>query len=632
MAGSGWWRPRWSGLLLFLLSCALYLPSVGNGFHYDDFHSIVLNPHIRTLSEAGGLFRDFQTFSTNPESAMFRPVLLLSYALNYAVAGAAPSGYHLVNAILHGLNAVLLYWFLLALRIDSRPALLGALLFAVTPINSEAVNYVSGRSEMLMAFFFLASCLAYLRCHENGEGRLLWAATSLLCGALALLTKSVAVSLVVVLPLMDLTVTGGWGAVKRRWKYYGAFVAIAVAYIAWTSSIIDRALLQPVRSYDVQLWTQLKAAVYYLALFVLPVNLSVEPQFRISKSPELAAVLALLLLLSLTAVVLRSRRHRIPGFACAWWSLLLLPSAVVPLIVLVNEHRLYLAGIGFAVAAATCLCQLSKRGAVAVVLVALYTIFLVAGTLQRGKAWGDELSLWEDAARKAPEMLKPHLRLADALTEAGRWQEAEVAYLRALALRPQHVASGNNLGQLYIRMGRVEAAGERFRAVLAASPDNVAARLNLANLLLRRQDWREASREYTKSLEYGDTGGVAQGHLAQIALTFQRDPARALIFFDQALTLSGQEGKPALLTQRGVALRSLGRYEEAETAYLAALDLDSLQVYCLYNLGNLYKDMARLEEARGAFSRVVDIDSDTQLSSRARDQLRTLADRQPKEG
>ena len=97
-------------------SCALCLPSLDNGFHCDDSHAIALNPHIRSLSEAGSLFRDFQTFSANPASATFRPVLMLS-ALNYAVAGEAPAGSHAVNPLLHGLNAVLLFWALLAVWI-----------------------------------------------------------------------------------------------------------------------------------------------------------------------------------------------------------------------------------------------------------------------------------------------------------------------------------------------------------------------------------------------------------------------------------------------------------------------------------------------------------------------------------
>lgn len=83
--------------------------------------------------------------------------------------------------------------------------------------------------------------------------------------------------------------------------------------MAWTSVIIDRALLEPVRTLDVQLWTQLKAAVYYLALFDLPVNLSVEHQFSVSRSPEVAVLLSSLLLLSLAGVVLRLKKLRIPG-------------------------------------------------------------------------------------------------------------------------------------------------------------------------------------------------------------------------------------------------------------------------------------------------------------------------------
>ena len=154
--------------------------------------------------------------------------------------------------------------------------------------------------------------------------------------------------------------------------------------MAWTSIIIDRALLEPVHTLDVQLWTQLKAAVYYLALFDLPVNLSVEHQFSVSRSPEVAVLLSSLLLLSLAGGVLRLKKLRIPGLPGPGGRGCCLPPSSFSL-VLVDEHRLYLAGVGFAVTAASCLWQQANRGTLAVVLVPLYTIFLVAGSLRRGK-------------------------------------------------------------------------------------------------------------------------------------------------------------------------------------------------------------------------------------------------------
>ncbi|MSR84369.1 MAG: hypothetical protein EXS58_15845 [Candidatus Latescibacteria bacterium] len=156
------WRGPRATVLVFLAASGLYLNTWGHGFHYDDFHSLVNNPHIRTLAEVPAFFRDPTLFSANPESAMYRPLLLVSYALNYAVGGLQPAGYHLANALLHGINAGLVHRLLLALG-QGGLALPAAFIFGLSPVNSEAVNYVSSRSELLMASFFLLACLAHLR-------------------------------------------------------------------------------------------------------------------------------------------------------------------------------------------------------------------------------------------------------------------------------------------------------------------------------------------------------------------------------------------------------------------------------------------------------------------------------------
>jgi hypothetical protein len=89
-------------LLLVLLVAVLYAGSFGNGFHFDDFHAVVLNPHIRDLTRIPSFFYSAGAFSVNPESAMYRPLLLSTFAINYALSGATASGFHVVNVLLHG--------------------------------------------------------------------------------------------------------------------------------------------------------------------------------------------------------------------------------------------------------------------------------------------------------------------------------------------------------------------------------------------------------------------------------------------------------------------------------------------------------------------------------------------------
>jgi tetratricopeptide (TPR) repeat protein len=594
-------RGPWATALVALAATCLYLNTWGHGFHFDDFHSVVHNPHLRSLRQIPAFFADPSLFSANPESAMYRPVLLVSYALNYAVGGLEPGGYHLANALLHGVNAGLVHRLLLALG-QGGLALPAALVFGATPANAEAVNYVSSRSELLMATFFLLACLAHRR--GGWAGGIAGAGA----GALALLTKAVAAVLVPVLSLCD-WFGGGGGARRRRWPGLLGLGVLSLGYVAFTRQLVGQALLEPIRSHGVQWWTQVKAGVYYLLLLVMPVHLSAEHQFSpargLAEGPVLGAA-ALLLSLGLVA-----RRWRKGFFALAWAVLLLLPTALVPLVVLVNEHRLYLAGVAFALVLAWGLGQLGQRGrAMAWGAFAAYTITLCLLTLQRSRVWVDELSLWQDAALKAPQMLKPHLRLGDALAGQGRLAEAEQAYLRALALRPEHPGARNNLGLLHLRQGRLPQAREQFEALLRASPDNIPARLNLGAALMGLGQWQEAAEQYRQALAQGEGGGEAEEKLGLIALNHQGAPAAALDYVDRALA---RRRHPPLLVLRGAALRALGRPSEAQAAYQEALGLDPDCPEAWYNLGNLWAEGGDQEGARAAYLRAARAAPDSEL-------------------
>jgi len=599
----------------------LYGNTLDHGFHYDDFHSVVHNPHIRSLGNIPSFFSDPTTFSVDPKQAMFRPVLLLSYALNYAWGGGHPTGFHLVSSLLHGVNAVLVSLLFASLLGDRRLGFWIALFFAATPLNAEAVNYVSSRSELLMASFYLGACICYVRYGKTGNWQ--WFAVAVGLGGLALLTKAVAVTLVGILLLCD-WYAGGRERVVRNWKGYLVFSGLAMLYLLASRQLVGKALTEPVRSLDTQFWTQIKAAVYYLKLGAMPVRLSVEHQFFTSHGLLEGPVIgAALLLASLLFLLFRSRA-KLPKLASGWGVILLAPTAVVPLIVLVNEHRFYLASLGLSLLLAWGMGRILKgnRG-VAWYLVGVYTMILACMTFQRSRAWADELSLWGDAAKKGPQMLKPHLRLGDALSERGRFDQAEKAYRRAVDLRPGHPGVRNNLGILYSKQGRLEEAEVEFRQLLRVSPDVIPTRLNLASVLLRQGDWEEARDEYLRALEFDNTQGKAQVNLGNIALQFEHDPALALRYFDKALEVNPGSGV-GLWGGRGVALKALGRVEEAEAAYRRALNIDPGYAEAWFNLGNLYRDNGRWEAAVEAYEQVVANSPDSPLSSLALKQIATI--------
>lgn len=589
-------------LLLFALVCIAYAPAVGNGFHYDDFHSLVNNPHIRTLDNLANFFVDPTLFSFDEKQAMYRPLLLSSYAFNYATTGGSPWGFHLFNVLLHAVNVVLLLYLAIALGFAPLAAWAAAAVFAFHPIAVETVHYVSSRSEGLMAMGVLASLWGYMRWRATKKWSLYL--LSFFAFALALLSKSVGIVVLLLMPLCDWLQVGGSEA-RRRLSAHWPHWLLAFAYLLISRSIVGKAVFAPVRPLDVQFWTQIKAWVYYILLGAMPSRLSVEHQFFTSHNGLEPAVCGALLLVLSTAIAIVFCRQRPLVFALLWCAVVLSPASIVPLIVLVNEHRLYLSLAGAGLLVGWLLNYLYlRKPRVALSSLAVYTILLALAAFSRGKVWADERHLWADAAKKAPQMLKPHLRWADALAGVGEVDAAEKAYLHALSLRPNHPAARNNLGRLFLRQGRIEEAERHFRALLEVSPDIVPARLNLAALLLRQGVWEEAEEQYLLALEYGDTAGDAQAKLAYIALRYRSDFAAALQYYEQALSL--RPNAPTWVAY-GVALRSVGELQKSEEAYKKALALDVNGVDAWYNLANLYRDKGQVQWALDAYQRVVDL-------------------------
>ena len=490
----GWrmtWLNRRAVAELVIIACGLLVfhNSFGNGFHYDDEHSIVENPHIRSLSSIPDFFVDAGTFSGLTEARMYRPLLLVTYALNYAVGGYEVAGYHLVNLLLHLLNAWLVWALGRRLLVRRELALTAALLFVAHPLMSEPVNYISSRSSLLAALFYL---LGFLLLTRDGERRpyLLIAA----CYLAALGTKSIAFTF----PLM--------GALyllleekKDRWRLLIAPVVLSGFYLMGTRAIVAKALLQPVREYGAQLATQIKATVYYLWTAAMPVRLSVEPGFGVAKGfGEVAVVLAGLLLISLFFAGAKLRRREKKLVFCAgWFFATLLPTALVPLYVLVNEHRLYLPMVGAALGIGALL-QGSRRVRRVWLLV---LAVLALQCIQRNRIWETEETLWADAVAKGPQMPRPYVNLGKACLEQGRYREAIAVSRQALDIDPALARAHYNIGTGHLKLDEQELAVAHYLRALEIQPDLVQAQNNLGNTYQEQGRYADAVRAYRKALD-----------------------------------------------------------------------------------------------------------------------------------
>lgn len=642
----------WSLVLLMGAIFLVYVNSLDSGFHFDDEHSLVGNPYIRSLGNVPAFFMEPQMFSRNVGSAMYRPLVLVSYALNYWVGGYEPLGYHLVNIGIHALVAILVYGVFCQLGIEKEWALIGALFFGIHPLTTEPVNYISSRSESLGALFFLSSFFLYARRQEG----IPW--LSGLCFAAGLASKSVVLTLPLVLIMYDWMLAGKihkdgkgqtaksavigeeerflgngpghaglWGAIREMGRFLGhcgrrhwGYWILGGIYLIGTRSLISEAVIQaPVRPLDEQLATQAKALTYYLRLLFLPQPLNVEHQFFAAGSWFEGAVIASLLLAISAGIfaVVNARGGNLPNsrrksmadalygilqkrmglFWCGWMLVGLLPTLVVPLNVLVNERRLYLPLVGLA---GLLLWLLGERewGRRWSWILGVGLVALAALTVQRNQVWENERRLWEDALGKAPLMVRPYLRMGSLLRQEGNFRVAEKMYTRVLELDPENGPAHNNLGNLRQQQGDLEGAERAYRRALEIAPRYVEAQINLAALYSGQGHTAEALELYRQALELGGNREEIYNNLGTNYLRMG-DWDEAEKALRQSLALNPDQA--AAYFNLGGALEGKGRLDEAVAAYRQALEIDATYARAYYNLGILFEGTGELEEARGAY-------------------------------
>lgn len=588
----------WVGVLCAcLLAFFAYANALENPFHYDDFHSIVDNENIRSIRSIPSFFVDPSAFSARPENAMYRPLLLSSFALNYAVSGYGTWSYHLVSLALHFTCIALLAAIALRVLGNTWGAWLAVALFAIHPINSECINYISSRSEILAAFFFLLGFWAYFKTEWNSNWRLALIGAAYIC---ALTSKSIAIVLPAVVASFDLVHRR---SLREQARAYGVMVFIGALYIFGIWRFLARATIgAPVRSYSEQVWTQVKAQVFYIKMLLWPSGQNVDHQFLLSDTlfdPIVAT--ALVFLLSLLGMAWHYRR-RTPLLLALylWFFISIAPSSLIPLNVLVNEHRLYLPSAAFFLAIGVgydrLLPALGRRQWVGFLCAALVLSGLLAATVQRNKVWASSLSLWRSAAAAAPLMARPSIYLGEAYEERGDLSQALAAYQHALLRDPDFAPLHLRLGKVLLEVGDSARALTVLMRGTALDRSNGAMWGARADAHRENGQWQESLAAYVRAVELEPQDDALHNNLGNTYQVLEQ-PEKALHHHLQALKLNPADART--LVNLGNAYGMLGQRQEALAAYGRAVAEDA-------DYAGAWLSYAHALEQEGAAQRAVD--------------------------
>jgi len=550
-----------------LLAIACYLNTLGHQFVFDDLDIIARNPLVTGPGQdMTRIFTSHYWAHLTDRGDLYRPLTILSYALNHRVHGLSPAGYHLVSILLHALCSSLVVSLAARLGLGLSSALAAGLLFAAHPIHTEAVAAAVGRADLMAAAAVLGGWIIHLSAKTDrpaGASRLI--ALGVLQAA-GLLSKESAIVLIGLMLAGDLW-RAGRGEVTWR-RAAPAYLVCGAVVLAWLAVRATLVTSIPAGSpyagpftgvpAPLRLYTAIAVTGRYLWLLARPLHLSADYSFEqipLIASPTdpafllSAAALAGLVLVAAYRLALR-RPPRLDGLCAAVFLAAFAPvsNLLIPIGTIMAERLLYLPSIAFCIALPA-IWEIRKRswpGATRVLWLgpaltgALVTLY-AARTIQRNADWRDQLTLFQVTAATSPRSAKVRYNLGVALQDAGREAEALQQYLTAISIKPQDAKSHHNAG-----------------------------------LILAKID---------------DGGGRMAEAASHLELAAGLDP-----------------GLPKVHSNLGVAYSRLGRSREAEAAFRAALDRDPVNHDALYNLGTVLLLTGRIAEAVGPLERARDLD------------------------
>ena len=607
------WGVIFAGGVLVFAAWAAYANSFSTPFVFDDLKTINQNPTIRHLWPLA----DVLAAPSYVGSAAGRPIVNLSLAINYAIGGLNPKGYHVTNLLIHALAGLALFG--IVRRTLLRPglrehfggaavplALAVALMWVLHPLQTESVTFVVQRSESLMGLFYLLTFYGFVRAVESAAPRRWELFTVAMCLA-GMATKEVMVSAPVLVLLYDRTFVAG--SFRAAWQTRGRFylgLAATWLLLAWLVIKANHrggaaGFGTGVSAWDYAL-TQCRAIILYLRLSFWPSPLVVDYGMGVDRSLAAVWPQAMLLVLLVAGTLVALWRRPMVGFLGFWFFAILAPSSsIVPLTTqTIAEHRMYLPLAAVVVLAVLGGYRWLGNRSLPVWL----ALAVLAGwlTAVRNQDYRSAESLWRVTVAAQPENARAQTSLGCALAEAGQPLEALAHLEEAVRLMPGYPDAHFNLGNFLFRQGALLAALEHCEAAVRLRPGYFEAYFVLGGVLDRLDRRKEALERYGMAWRiHPDDPGLNE----EMGNVLMREKRWGEAAEHYAAAVRSRPESAALQVALGGALGRLGQIEEAIAHFQVAEALDPNSVAVHYNLGSALFQLRRFAEAAEHYATVV---------------------------
>lgn len=509
-------------IVALLITAAVYTQTAAFDFAYDDFMQIVHNPGIQSWPLTLKYFSSQVWAQVGGLSYYYRPAFMFWLRANYALFGRDAMLWHLSAIALHLLSCLLLYFFIKRLTGDRWISTLAMLLFGLHPAHVEAVAWISGATETMMAVLLLGSLLCYQKQLDSNGSKPGWQAASLLLAAFAVFTKETAV----VLPALIFSYDWIFHRLDGQWQTRLSnatraaipYAVISVGFLALRKFALGR--VTPPRTADSLLsvllaWPQV--IFFYTAHAFLPVRMSAFYKLLIVTQPGLwnFFVPFLLLVVAAAFLVYGSRRSPVFMFFAIWCSVLLVPLLVLTLsynLENVHDRYLYLPTAAVCVLLAALVSRLKESGRIKAALGALIVIGSVyaAITIQESQYWENDTTLGQHALEVSPGNALASQLLGNAYIRDERVNEAIPFLLDSLEAQPGNADTLRSLGECYLLINALPLAEQYLAKSMARNSSRPETYLYLGNLRLRQNRLAEAEEEIRRgiALQRASTGVI----------------------------------------------------------------------------------------------------------------------------
>lgn len=523
--------------LIVLCTFCAYAPSLTNSFVWDDYYVVVDNTFVKSWNNFPALFSknylspfvkhgDLSTvdYTVGSGETSYRPLATLSYFFDYTFWKLNPFGYHLTNLCLHILNSLLLYSVTFLLIRNKPAALAAALLFSLHPINSEAVNVISFREDLLVFLFYMASFALYITLDSvRASKRIVRYIFSCFLFFLALFSKEMAITFPAALILYDYFFTDrAFKAffTKRRLFRYGGYVLVALFYLWVRFAVFVNTTevpgVYPGGSFYSNFLTMSRVVSVYLQWIFLPIDIPAflpSQPYLFSKSlldPGVMMSIALILLCAILALKIRRISKKI-SFAILWFFVTLAPAMnILPLMNHIASRYVYLPLAGFCFLSAETIARVSSikiSPAILSFLIKISRAFLIAllliyglVTFMKTFSWKDNAVLFLEMTQRFPSNAAAHATFGDCFARAHLFENSIAEYRTALALNPRLVEAYNNLGIAYGEVKQYEKSVDCFQRAIEIDPLYADAYSNLGITYARMHEEKKALASWTQVL------------------------------------------------------------------------------------------------------------------------------------